>query len=51
LAITPLHIGVPGAATLDQLLYKMLASVDVLRVGRVREKQLAIKELAKIILL
>jgi len=50
LAITPLHPGVPGAATLDQLLYKMLASVDVLRVGRVREKQLAIKELTKIIL-
>lgn len=50
LAITPLHPGIPGAALLDQLLYKLLASVDILRVGSVREKQLAIKELTKNIL-
>lgn len=49
-AIEPLHSKVPEAALTDELLYKLLASVDVLRVGRVRERKLAIEELEKHIL-
>ena len=50
LVIKPLHPNVPKAALKDELLYKMLASVDVLRVGKVRELKMATDVLKKAIL-
>jgi hypothetical protein len=50
LSIDPLYPNVPKAAVKDELLYKLLASIDILRVGKVREVQLAIEELKKEIL-
>lgn len=50
LAIQPLHKGVPKACLQDELLYELLASIDILRVGRVRERQLALEQLQKVIL-
>ena len=50
LAIEPLHSNVPKAAKKDELLYKLLASIDILRVGRVRELNRATNELKKEIL-
>jgi len=41
----PLYKTVPFAALHDQLLYECLALVDALRDGRVREKQIAEREL------
>lgn len=49
-AIEPLHKGVPQAVQEDELLYLLLASVDMIRVGRVRERSLAITELKKYLL-
>lgn len=40
-AISPLYKSVPDAAKKDASLYGLLTLVDALRVGRVREKQLA----------
>ncbi len=50
LAITPLHKGVTEAVIKDEKLYKLLACIDVIRIGRIREVKLAIKELNKDIL-
>jgi hypothetical protein len=50
LVIEPLHPNVPKAAKKDELLYKLLASIDILRVGRVRELKMATDELKKAIL-
>jgi predicted transcriptional regulator len=50
LAIEPLYKEVPKAVLEDAELYKMLALIDVIRVGRVREWSLAIEELKKMIL-
>lgn len=50
LSIEPLHPNVPKAAKKDALLYTLLASVDILRVGRVREIKMATEELQKAIL-
>ena len=50
LAVIPLYKGVTIAAKNDDKLYKLLACVDVIRVGRVREVKLALKELNKLIL-
>ena len=50
LSIEPLHVNVPKAAAKDADLYKLLAGIDILRVGKVREVALALKELKKIIL-
>lgn len=44
-ALLPLHINVPKAALQDTKLYELLALTDALRVGRAREKLMAIKEL------
>jgi hypothetical protein len=44
-AIDPLHPKVPAACSKDSYLYELLALVDSIRLGRVREKQLAIEEL------
>ena len=49
-AITPLHAKVPEAALKDKNFHILMALVDTLRVGRAREKELAIKELKQRIL-
>lgn len=46
-SILPLYPSVPEAALKDDKLYQLLALVDALRVGRAREKELAVKELKK----
>lgn len=46
-SILPLYPSVPEAALNDEKLHELLALVDALRVGRAREKELAIKELKK----
>jgi hypothetical protein len=43
--IEPLHPGVPEACITDPALYELLNLTDAIRLGRVREKQLAINEL------
>ena len=50
LSIEPLHKGVPQAALEDEKLYLLLSSVDILRVGRSREKKMALEHLKTIIL-
>lgn len=49
-SIIPLYPSVPDAAIMDQQLYELLALVDAIRVGRAREKEIAIKELRNRIL-
>jgi hypothetical protein len=44
-SIIPLYSSVPEAALKDDKLYELLALVDALRVGRAREKELAIIEI------
>lgn len=46
-SIVPLYPSVPEAALKDPKLYELLALTDALRVGKAREKQLAIEELKK----
>jgi hypothetical protein len=50
LSIQPMYKTVIKAVKLDEELYKMLASIDIIRVGRVREMKVAIGELKKLIL-
>jgi predicted transcriptional regulator len=50
LSIQPLYKSVPEAVKKDEVLYKLLASVDIIRVGKTRETKLAIEELKKFIL-
>jgi hypothetical protein len=45
--ITPLHSTVPQLAQNDAQLYELLSLIDALRVGKAREKNLAIEELTK----
>ena len=45
--IVPLYPTVPLAAQNDNDLYELLVIVDTLRMGRAREKEIAINELAK----
>jgi hypothetical protein len=47
LAVIPLYRSVPGAALRDDRLHSLLALVDVFRVGRARERELAKSELRK----
>jgi len=49
LSIEPLHPGVLEACRKDKNLYALLALADVLRVGKSREKSLAIGELKKVL--
>lgn len=49
-AVKPLHKSVPAAALKDATLYELLALVDSMRIGRVRERELAREELRKRIL-
>lgn len=44
-AVTPLHPLAPAAAARDPKLYKLLAVVDALRMGRARDRKLAAEEL------
>lgn len=46
-SITPLYPTVVDAVKLDSLLHELLALVDVLRVGRAREREISIQELKK----
>ena len=49
-SIIPLYSSVPEAALRDHQLYELLALVDAIRVGRAREREIAIKELKQRIL-
>lgn len=46
-SIAPLYPSVPEAALKDERLHELLALVDALRVGRAREREIAIRELKK----
>lgn len=46
-AIEPLHPKVPEACLKDQDFYELMALCDALRVGKAREKNIAVKELKK----
>ncbi|RFC55345.1 hypothetical protein DXU93_04105 [Brumimicrobium aurantiacum] len=46
-SILPLYPSVPEAALKDEKLYELLALVDALRVGRARERELAVSTLKK----
>jgi len=50
LLIQPLYASVVKAVKQDEQLYKLLASIDIIRVGRTRELKVAIEELQKNIL-
>jgi hypothetical protein len=45
--VDPLYPSAPQAVQKDVQLYEMLALIDALRVGRVRERKLAVQELKK----
>lgn len=47
IAVSPLYTSVPHAVLKDQKLHRLLALVDAIRIGRTREKNMAIKELQK----
>jgi hypothetical protein len=48
-SINPLYPGAVEAVQTDGQLYQLLALLDVMRIGRVREKEVAVKELERII--
>jgi hypothetical protein len=50
-SIIPLFPSVAEAVQNDVLLYELLALVDALRVGRAREREIALEELKKRILI
>lgn len=50
LSIQPLYANAVKAARIDPELYKLLASIDIIRVGRTREIKMAMAELKKSIL-
>jgi DNA-binding Lrp family transcriptional regulator len=50
LSVEPLYPGVIKAVKEDKKLYLMLALVDVLRLGKPREKKIAIEELEKLLI-
>lgn len=47
IALDPLHPTVPGAVSQDRNLHEALALVDAIRIGSIRERNLAIDELGK----
>lgn len=49
-SITPLYPSVVHAAQIDNKLYELMSLVDAIRVGKAREKELAVKELRNRIL-
>lgn len=46
-AVEPLHPEVPEVCSRDPALYELLAIVDALRLGKAREKKIAMEELQK----
>ncbi len=46
-SIIPLYKSVPNAIINDQKLYELLALVDAVRVGRAREKEIALNEIKR----
>ncbi|MCK5536484.1 MAG: hypothetical protein KAI79_06635 [Bacteroidales bacterium] len=46
-AIKPLYKTLPVVASKDNKLYELLVIIDAIRIGRVREREIAIKELEK----
>ena len=46
-AIEPLHVRVPEACLKDQVFYEYMVLCDAIRVGKVREKNIALEELEK----
>ena len=46
-AIEPLHVNVPEACLKDQVFYEYMVLCDAIRVGKVREKNIALEELEK----
>ena len=48
-SFSPLYKSVPKAARNDKKLYKLLALVDAIRGGRAREREMAKKELRKML--
>lgn len=48
-SIEPLHPKVPEACLKDPIFYEFMALCDALRVGRAREKNLALEELKKLL--
>jgi DNA-binding Lrp family transcriptional regulator len=46
-SVRPLYASVPGAARRDPDLYRLLALVDALRIGRARERAFAEKEISE----
>jgi len=50
LSIIPLYKGVTKAVLIDEELYKSLAAIDIIRVGKTRELKIAIDELKRTIL-
>lgn len=46
-SIIPLYPAAINAALKDEVLYELLALIDAIRVGKAREKELALKELKK----
>jgi hypothetical protein len=50
-SLVPLYTSVVDAVKEDEKLYQLLALADALRVGRAREKEIAIGELKKLLLL
>lgn len=50
LSIEPLYKKQVSAANQDSTLYLMLALIDVIRVGRVRETKIAVEELKRLVL-
>jgi hypothetical protein len=50
LSVLPLYKGVTKAILKDDRLYRLLAAIDIIRVGKTRELKLALTELRKTIL-
>jgi predicted transcriptional regulator len=46
-AVEPLYAGIPRACLLDTRLYELLALTDALRIGKARERNMAVEELTK----
>lgn len=50
MVLVPFHESVPKAALADQKLYVMLALIEMIRAGRSREKEIAAKEIEKLVM-
>ncbi|WP_229217051.1 hypothetical protein [Dyadobacter luteus] len=50
LSIEPLHKGVANASEVDEVLHLLLSSIDILRVGRSRDKKVALAQIKRLML-